>query len=153
MNSAASSKRSGFRGARTNSALGCSPCTTPKAINASGSSVATTLPATTIGERPCRRASVSSQVESGVAAGSSMSYLRLPLTETRSAGGARGRGGGGVFFLFSSATALGGRAQGANAFSVFLALHQEPGRVPQSAAQEGPKEKAKFGEVALIARE
>src|SRR5229473_3878207 len=86
MNSAAASKRSGLRGASTNSARGNSPCTTPKAMSANGSSAATTLPATTTGARPRARASVSSHLERSVASGSAMSYLRFPLTRTRSAG-------------------------------------------------------------------
>src|SRR5215467_15507451 len=84
MNSAAAANCSGFRGASTSNALRYSPCSVPKAISASGSSVATTLPATMIGDLLLRWTSISSHEESGVGAGSSESYFKLPLTTTRS---------------------------------------------------------------------
>jgi len=91
MNSAASSKHSGLRGASTSSAFGYSPCKVPNAMSACGSSVATTLPATMIGDRPLRLSSVASQFDNGVGAGSSRSYFKFPLTRTRSAGAPRAR--------------------------------------------------------------
>ena len=91
MNSAAAAKRSGFRGASTSKAFGKSPCTTPKAISASGSSVATTLPATTTGQRRRCSHSLFNHSEKGLGAGSSMSYFRFPLVLTRSSGAPRAR--------------------------------------------------------------
>src|SRR5271169_4064509 len=79
INSAAESKHSGLRGAKTRSAFGYSPCKVPNAMRAWGSSVATTLPATMTGDRPLRLSSVANQFDSGVGAGSSRSYFKLPL--------------------------------------------------------------------------
>ena len=82
MNAAAASNRSGLRGANTSRALRYSPCATPNAISASGSSVATTLPATISGRRPFLASSASSHSASGVLFGSSKSYFRFPAILT-----------------------------------------------------------------------
>ena len=107
-----------------------SPCTTPNAISASGSSVATTLPATMIGERRPPRA------------------LRLqPIRQRR-----RRRQLLVILQVPAHKHAIRRRAQRPHPLRIALALHQKRSRIPNASRRNGRSKNPQSRKYLLLSR-